>query len=44
MGNEGDKVIEGTCARKFRLYPEGVGKSLKVRKEECYDVIFTLER
>lgn len=34
VGNEADKVIEGSCAGKFTLYPEGVRKSLKVRKKE----------
>lgn len=39
-----DTGYEGSCYKKLRLYPKGMGKALKVWKEECCDVIFILDK
>lgn len=44
MGNDTDTVRGSNCAKKFTLYPEGMGRSLKVRKEERHEMVFILER
>lgn len=40
VGNDTDTVRGSNCAKKFTLYPEGMGKSLKVRKEERHEMVF----
>lgn len=44
VGNDTDTVHGSNCAKKFTLYPEGMGRSLKVRKEERHEMVFILER
>lgn len=44
MGSDAETGCEGSCAKKLRFHPKGMGKALKVRKEECCGVIFILDR
>lgn len=44
VGNDADTECEGSCYKKLRLYPKGMEKVVKVRKEECCDVFFILDR
>lgn len=44
VGSDAETGCEGSCAKKLRFHPKGMGKALKVRKEECCGVIFILDR